>query len=149
MFVDDGNGSDQKTLAIWPADGARGGAVPVISPVSGKNHTEASRADGLKPSFPGDSVGNKRLIFTTSGLVGYPIRTPLGVNFTTLFNPSITYGAKVELHTSVKSASGMWKVTLLDHNLESQTPGGSWFPMSHAFRSGSSELDTRRSWARL
>jgi hypothetical protein len=49
------------------------------------------------------------------------------VNFTTLFNPSITYEAKVELHTSVKSASGMWKVTLLDYNLESETPGGSWF----------------------
>ena len=117
MLVDDGRGAGQQTLAIWPADGARGGSVPVISPAT--------------------------------GLVGYPIRTPLGVNFTTLFNPSITYGAKVELHTSVKSASGMWKVTLLDHNLESETPGGSWFPMSHAFRSGSSELDMRRSWARL
>jgi hypothetical protein len=75
----------------------------------------------------GTRGGEIPLIGPKTGLVGYPTKMPIGVAFSCLYNPSVTFGAKVQLETSVKSAAGVWQVVSLDHNLESETPGGSWF----------------------
>ena len=82
-------------VAIWPKGGARGGAVPLVSP--------------------------------ETGLVGYPTRTPIGVNFVTLFNPAIRPFSTIELKSSLPMCCGRWNIRTMDYNLECETPGGEWF----------------------
>jgi hypothetical protein len=67
------------------------------------------------------------LVSPQTGLVGYPVRTPIGVTFTTLFNPSINPHSRVELKTSVIQCSGQWNITGMDYVLESEVPHGAWF----------------------
>jgi hypothetical protein len=65
-----------------------------------------------------------------SGNVGYPTFDGVGVNFETLFNPSIRPGGAIKLTTSVKAIndiSTQWIVRSLSHKLESEKPGGAWF----------------------
>lgn len=67
------------------------------------------------------------VISKDSGLVGYPTFDSVGVNFTTLFNPSIVFGGTVKLETDNIHAAGEWIVTSITHRLESERPGGAWF----------------------
>lgn len=66
-------------------------------------------------------------ISAQSGLRGYPTFDGVGVNFLTLFNPSVKFGGSVQLVTSIPQAAGQWIVTSISHKLESEKPGGSWF----------------------
>lgn len=67
------------------------------------------------------------LITPDTGLVGYPTFDGVGVNFQTLFDPSITFGGSIRLVTDVLQAAGEWVVTSVSHRLESEKPGGAWF----------------------
>ncbi len=91
--IDDGGGST-RVLAIWPLNGSRGGAVPLISPAT--------------------------------GMIGYPMRTQIGVTATSLYNPRVVLGGNIRVETSNTPAQGTWHVIRLEHVLESETPGGSW-----------------------
>lgn len=62
-----------------------------------------------------------------SGLVGYPTFDGVGVTFSTLFNPSVTFGGKIVLNTDVQQASGEWLVSSVAYRLESERPNGAWF----------------------
>lgn len=62
-----------------------------------------------------------------SGLVGYPTFDGVGVNFTSLFNPSVVFGGAINLISDVQQAAGEWVVTSVAHRLESEKPGGAWF----------------------
>jgi len=62
-----------------------------------------------------------------SGMVGYPTFDGVGVNFTSLFNPAVTFGGSIKLITDVQQAAGQWIVTSVAHRLESEKPGGAWF----------------------
>jgi len=62
-----------------------------------------------------------------SGLIGYPTFDAIGVNFQTLFNPSVTFGGSIKLKTDIKKAEGEWVVVSVAHKLESEKPGGAWF----------------------
>ncbi len=66
-------------------------------------------------------------ISPASGLIGYPSYTAQGVRFDCLFDPSITFGAYVNLQTSVKPANGVWWINDLSIDLAAQIPGGPWF----------------------
>lgn len=88
---------DNGVLAIWPKNGSRGGAIPLLSP--------------------------------KTGMVGYPTYTAYGIMVKTLFNPSIGFGSKIKVESSLAAASGEFTVYMLDHDLESQLPKGSWFSM--------------------
>ena len=66
-------------------------------------------------------------ISPASGLIGYPTFDGLGVNFQTLFNPSVVFGGSIQLETDVQQAAGEWVVTSVGHRLESEKPGGAWF----------------------
>ena len=66
-------------------------------------------------------------ISSQTGLVGYPTFDGVGVNFQTLFNPSIAFGGSIKLVTDIKQAAGQWIVTSVAHRLESEKPGGAWF----------------------
>jgi len=65
-------------------------------------------------------------ISAESGMIGYPTFDGIGVNFQTIFNPSITFGGRIKLTTDIKQAAGEWIVTSIGHRLESEKPGGSW-----------------------
>lgn len=65
-------------------------------------------------------------ISAESGLIGYPTFDGIGVNFQTLFNPSITFGGRIKLMTDIKQAKGEWIVTSIGYRLESEKPGGAW-----------------------
>jgi hypothetical protein len=62
-----------------------------------------------------------------AGMVGYPTWTANGLVITTLFNPSIAFGATVKVESSITPANGNWTVFKVDHDLQSETPGGRWF----------------------
>lgn len=66
-------------------------------------------------------------ISPASGLIGYPTFDGVGVNFQTLFNPSVVFGGSIQLETDVQQAAGEWVVTSVGHRLESEKPGGAWF----------------------
>ena len=88
---------DDKTLAIFPVGGARGTQIPVISP--------------------------------DTGMVGYPnySTSVYGIELTTLFNPLLRPGGKVQVKSGLEVANGTWQVFNLQHELESETPNGQWF----------------------
>lgn len=65
-------------------------------------------------------------ISAESGMIGYPTFDGIGVNFQTIFNPSVTFGGRIKLTTDIKQAAGEWIVTSIAHRLESEKPGGSW-----------------------
>lgn len=67
------------------------------------------------------------VISPQTGLVGYPTFDGVGVNFQSLFNPSVSFGASVKLVTDIPQAAGEWIVTSMAHLLESEKPGGAWF----------------------
>lgn len=67
-----------------------------------------------------------------TGLVGYPTFDSVGVSFTTLFNPTLTHGCRVNLKTDIKQAAGVWKAAVINHMLESENPSGAWFSFCRA-----------------
>jgi hypothetical protein len=62
-----------------------------------------------------------------SGLIGWPRLTRLGVDFDMLFNPSVQFGGPILLKSQVQRANGVFYVSGLTHQLESNLPGGAWF----------------------
>ena len=66
-------------------------------------------------------------ISAKSGLNGYPTFDGVGVNFQTIFNPSLTFGGRVKLVTDLPQAAGTWIITSISHQLESELPNGQWF----------------------
>lgn len=65
-------------------------------------------------------------IAADSGMIGYPSFSQGGVQFTTLYNPNLTFGASVDIESQFQAATGNWKVYQLAHRLESEIPGGQW-----------------------
>lgn len=67
------------------------------------------------------------LIAPETGMIGYP---SLGgnndVRCLTLFNPQIAVGSLVQVKSVIRPACGQWRVNLMNHDLESETPGGIW-----------------------
>jgi hypothetical protein len=81
----------------------------------------------------GSRGGSVPIVSPDTGLIGYPTFTQSAIQLTTLFNPSIEFGQKIQVKSSVKIpnqlpkvSDGMWKVIQLSHTLESETPGGQW-----------------------
>lgn len=94
---------DKEVLAIWPRDGARNGAIPLISPETGL------------VGFPSYSSGMFQ-----------------GLAVTTVFNPLLRVGKPVQIESSLKVANGTWTVFDITHSLESETPGGKWYTQFNA-----------------
>lgn len=61
-----------------------------------------------------------------SGLIGYPAFSQAGIQFSTLYNPSLEYGRAIRVESQLKPANGQWMVTALAHRLESNVPNGQW-----------------------
>ena len=67
------------------------------------------------------------LISADTGMVGYPTYTSTGIIVSTLFNPTIRFGALAKVSSVLTPANGYWKVVTLNHEVESELPDGIWF----------------------
>lgn len=62
-----------------------------------------------------------------TGMVSYPSFTQYGLQVTTLYNPSLNFGRKVQIESDLTAATGTWVIASVAHNLEADVPGGVWF----------------------
>jgi len=69
----------------------------------------------------------KPLISAQTGLVGYPTFDGVTVVCKILYNPAVMQGGMVHIDTEVTRAAGDWLVLSINHELESERPGGQWF----------------------
>jgi hypothetical protein len=71
--------------------------------------------------------GSAVLVSKDSGMVGYPTFTQNGMAFKVLYNPTIIFGSQIKVESEIETANGYWTPISIDHDLESETPGGQWF----------------------
>lgn len=72
-----------------------------------------------------------------TGLVGYPTFSQTGVSLTTLFAPTLGYGQKIRLRSTLgPPADGDWIVLNVTHTLDAEVPGGPWFTQVECGRDG-------------
>ena len=85
--------------------------------------------DGTLAIWPkGGSRGAQvALVSPDTGMVGYPAYNGTGISVTTRFNPAIGFGQAVRVESSIKTATGEWFVHGLQHEIDSESPGGEWF----------------------
>lgn len=76
------------------------------------------------------------LISPATGMKGYPTFDGIGVNFETLFNPSLVFGGQVQIETDIPQAAGVWITTTIAYKLESEKPDGNWLAMVRGTKTG-------------
>jgi hypothetical protein len=69
-------------------------------------------------------------------MVGYPVFSGNGIALTTEFNPDLQLGRQVNVTSSLSVANGLWNPFSIVHELESETPGGSWFSQIQCYKIG-------------
>jgi hypothetical protein len=87
---------------------------------------------------PANQPRNKPIpvISAATGMVGYPTFDGVGVNFQTLFNPSLVFGGSIEIQTTIPQAAGVWIATTIAYKLESEKPDGAWFALIRGTKTG-------------
>jgi hypothetical protein len=75
----------------------------------------------------GSRGGQIPLISAKTGMIGYPKYTANGLDLDIEYNPSIQFGGKVSVQSSLTQMNGTWQVYGLTHDLEANLPGGRWF----------------------
>ena len=104
---------DSGILAIWDPSSSRGGLIPLID----KDH----------------------------GLIGYPAWTFSGIIFKSLYNPNLNFGGRVNVQSSrpeLIKLNGEWTINRIDHNLDSELPGGNWYSTVQAYRNSALVVPT-------
>ncbi len=84
----------------------------------------------------GKRGGVAPLISKETGMKGYPTYTSKGIIVETLFNPSVGYGAPINVKSLFDAATGTWIVYSLDHDLDAAVPHGKWFTTIGATQQG-------------
>lgn len=76
----------------------------------------------------GSRAGPIPLISPKTGMVGYPYPSGGGLlGLKTIFNLGVSFGGRIKVESSITPANGVWTVCTLEHDLESEQPGGQWF----------------------
>lgn len=75
----------------------------------------------------GSRKGSATVISSENGMVGYPSFTSNGLTLITVFNPDIKLGGQVQVKSSLTVAVGIWTIYAVNHSLETERAGGSWF----------------------
>lgn len=70
--------------------------------------------------------GQVPLVSPDTGMIGYPTFTSVGILVRSLFNPSIGFGGKIKIQSSVTPACGEWVVYALEYDLSAEFPKGPW-----------------------
>lgn len=89
------NNGEGGLLAIWPRNGARGGLIPVIAPPP------------------------------KGSMIGFPKYNAYGVSIRNLYDPTIGFGQKVKIESSVLTPTE-YVVIGLAHSLACEMPNGPW-----------------------
>ncbi|MDM2843247.1 hypothetical protein OGY83_06325 [Citrobacter sp. Cpo090] len=86
--------------------------------------------------WPQDSTRDdvKPFISPEYGLIGYPIFSNGGLMFQTQFSTLLTTGRNVQIETSLPHASGVYKLTSVNHELSSWMNDGPWHSICIAYR---------------
>lgn len=69
--------------------------------------------------------GSIPVVSADTGMIGYPTFTSQGIQAATYFNPALRIGANVKIESIVPSASGVWKIVSLTHELSANNPNAS------------------------
>jgi hypothetical protein len=86
------------TVSIWPADGTVDGTIVQVGPN------------------------------TDPAMVGYPQYWPQGIIITSLFNPQVQLGRKMEVvGSALTKANGLWQIVGVQHDLTTMLSKGPWF----------------------
>jgi hypothetical protein len=93
---------------------------------AGINATIINGTLAIWPKF-GFRNGAIPMVSKETGMIGYPSYTDLGIMLKTIFNPSIGFGQKINVQSSLQQATGEWVVYGLGHALdEEMLEGGQW-----------------------
>lgn len=86
--------------------------------------------------WPQDSARDDVMPFISPeyGLIGYPIFSNGGLMFQTQFSTLLTTGRNVQIETSLPHASGVYKLTSVNHELSSWMNDGPWHSICIAYR---------------
>lgn len=68
--------------------------------------------------------GTTILLSESSGMMGYPSFSNDGISIDAIFNPAFQLGGLIEVQTIVPKASGLWRITKLEHKLSANDPNG-------------------------
>lgn len=68
----------------------------------------------------------KPLISPTTGMIGYPAYSQVGLSVKTIYNPGVALGGQIQIQSSLPKATGTWVVLKVDHALDSMLPEGLW-----------------------
>lgn len=71
-------------------------------------------------------AGTAVFLSESSGLIGYPTFNQDGIACRCHYNPHIAYGGLIDVRSMVPRASGIWRVTKINHLLSAYRPGGNW-----------------------
>lgn len=81
----------------------------------------------LLPRGKKRETGGIPLVSASTGMIGYPTFSAQGIQVESYFRPDIKIGAAVKVESIVPSASGVWKIISLTHELVANSPGtGAW-----------------------
>lgn len=71
--------------------------------------------------------GGIPVVSADTGMIGYPTFSGTGIQVSSYFRPDLRIGAAVRVSSIVPSASGVWKIVSLSHELSANTPNsGAW-----------------------
>jgi hypothetical protein len=84
---------------------------------------------GVLAIWPRDGYrkGTVPLISSTTGMVGYPSYSNIGIAVKTQYNPLLKNASRVRVESALPVANGEWRIFNLAHELESESPNGAWF----------------------
>lgn len=77
---------------------------------------------------PGQARKGDAVVLTPkTGMLGYPTFSSDGIEVSAIFDPAFKLGGLIEVQSVVPRASGVWRVTKLEHSLAANVPGdGRW-----------------------
>lgn len=67
-----------------------------------------------------------------NGMIGYPVFSNYGLNFSCQYSNLILRGRKVSIETSLPNASGIYTVQSAVHHLSTWSEGGPWMTIAYA-----------------
>jgi len=113
-----------------------GSVIDQISAIIEHSHISAIYENGVLAIWPANSQRNYAPVEISpqTGMVGYPAYTANGIALTTLYNPSIKFGAAIAVTSSLTGATGTWTIFDLNYDLDSMVPHGKWFISLQASR---------------
>lgn len=77
---------------------------------------------------PGQARKGDAVVLTPqTGMIGYPTFSSDGIEVTAVFDPAFQLGGLIHVESVVPKASGVWRITKLEHSLSANEPGdGRW-----------------------